>query len=243
MKHTIITLFFLFLGSQVVMAQVRRNTVEANQNQKALAANQAQLERDLAELDVFRTKLAQFEKAFSNKNISRVASLKASLLKDMQREVEQSQRKITQDQQEVAQSQSEVAGSNKELRRSRRDLRTPDGDMGDGRDLRDDRRDSKKDKKNLQDDKADLDKQIARTNRQKQIYAIIQAFSFSFDSSLREKMIANKALLDEFALTMEMDIAATRAEITEDKREALEDGRERIEDRREIRERRRRPRR
>ncbi|MEO0898089.1 MAG: hypothetical protein AAFY71_16890 [Bacteroidota bacterium] len=89
------------------------------------------------------------------------------------------------------------------------------------------------------DDKADLEQQIARTQRQKQIYNSLQAFTFSFDPSLREKALASKALFQEFADTMEKDIAATKVEIAEDKREAAEDRRERREDRRERSEKRR----
>ncbi|MEM6724757.1 MAG: hypothetical protein AAF598_12005, partial [Bacteroidota bacterium] len=108
-----------------------------------------------------------------------------------------------------------------------------DNDSKDTRDLRDDRRDRADDQRDALDDKNDLEQQIARTQRQKQIYTTLQSYTFSFDTSLREKAMDNKTLFREFVETMEMDIAATKAEIAEDKREAVEDSRERNEDRRE----------
>ena len=82
-----------------------------------------------------------------------------------------------------------------------------------------------------------MEQQIARTNKQKEIYKTLLAFTFSFEPTVQEKALANKALLGEFVSTMQMDIDATKAEIAEDKREAREDSRERREDRRERRER------
>lgn len=238
-KTTIGLLLALVLSSHFCIAQVRRNVVEASQNQQALAANKAQLERDLAELESFKTKLSQFEKAFTNKNTKQIAALKTSLLSDMQREIKQSENKIDQDKREVVQSQSETVSSAKEVKRSKYDRATPDGDIGDVRDLRDDRRDRRGDQRDAQDDKNDLQRQIAQTNRQKEIYALLKAFTFSFEPSLQQKSLANLKLLQEFATTMEKDIAATQTEIAEDKIESREDARERREDVRELRERRR----
>ncbi len=233
MKHQLILSLALFLLSNPVIAQTGRNAAEANQNQQAMAANQAQLERDINELAVFKAKLTQFETAIAGKDASKVTTLKTGLLADMRREIEQSEMKIAQDKRELTQSKSEVAASGRETNRSRLDRATIDNDSKDGYDVRDDRRDKKDDKKDAKDDKKDMEKQIARTERQKQIYAALQAFTFSFDPSLQEKVVANKALLQEFASTMEADIAATKAEVAEDKREAAEDSKERREDRRE----------
>lgn len=240
LQKPIICLFgALLFTAQLSMAQVVRNATEASQNQKAQATNQAQLDRDVNELAAFKAKLSQFEAAYAEKDFAKVASLKTSLLSDMQREIQQSENKIAQDKKEVAQSQSEAASSNRETRRSRVDRATPDGDIGDGRDVRDDRRDKRDDQRDAKDDKNDLTNQVARTNRQKEIYGVLQAFTFSAEPSLLEKAKANIALFHEFANTMERDIAATQAEIKEDKAEAREDSRERREDRREGRERRR----
>lgn len=232
-------LIAFLLTTHFSMAQVIRNGVEASQNQKALATNQAQLDRDINELTSFNAKLEQFKTAFANKNTSQVLALKASLLTDMQREIEQSENKTVQDKRELNQSQAETASSNREVKRSRYDRATPDGDIGDGRDLRDDRRDRMGDQRDAQDDRNDLKQQIARTNRQKEIYALIKTFDFSFEPSLTQKVAANMTLLQEFAATMEKDIATTKAEIVEDKMEVREDRRERREDVREVRERRR----
>jgi len=201
-----------------------------------MAENQAQLERDIQELEAFKTRLTQFEVAFKAQKAPLVASLRTELLTDMQREIEQSERKIAQDQREVGQSRNEAAGSQREVNRSKVDRKTPDRDMGDGRDVRDDRRDKRDDQRDSADDRKDLEQQIARTNRQKEIGAALQAFTFSLEPSMREKAMATIALLREFETTMEQDIAATKAEIQEDKRESMEDSRERKEDRREVRE-------
>lgn len=237
MKNLLFPFLILMLANNLAFSQVARNATEANQNQKAMATNQAQLDRDIDELNAFKNKLAQFETAFSNRNVSKVATLKSDLLNDMQREISQSEKKIAQDKQEVAQSKSEAAGSSREVRRSRRDQATPDGDIGDGRDKRDDKRDGRDDKRDAQDDINDLDQQIARTNKQKEIYQTLMAYTFSFDPNLQEKAVANKALFGTFVSTMESDIQATKAEIAEDKQEAREDSRERREDGRERRER------
>lgn len=239
MKKITFFLVSMLLMSNFVQAQRMRNATEASQNQKAMAANEAQLERDVQELKAYKVTLAEFEVAFADKNRTKIVALKSDLSNMMKREIEQSEKKIAQDQQELAQSRSELASSNRETRRSRRDLRTPDNDRKDARDLRDDRRDKRDDQRDAADDKSDLEQQIARTQRQKQIYSTLQAFTFSFDASLREKVVANKALFQEFADTMARDIAATQAEIAEDKREAAEDRRERREDRRERMEKRR----
>ncbi|MEL6133883.1 MAG: hypothetical protein AAFR59_11020 [Bacteroidota bacterium] len=238
-KHTLCLLLAVGLLASLADAQVRRNSMEARQNQQAMSANKAQLDRDEKELKEFTAKLTQFEMAFRTKNVAQVADLKKRLLLDMQREIQQSENKIAQDRREVSQSQSEKAASSRELNRSRYDRATPDRDKGDARDVRDDRRDKKGDRRDVADDRNDLSRQIARTNRQKEIYTKLQAFTFSFEPSVQEKAIAYKALLQEFSATMEKDIVATKAEIQEDKVEALEDSRERREDKREVRERRR----
>ena len=233
MKNNLLFLVALILTGSSVTAQVLRNTAESSQNRKAIELNEAQLERDIKELTVFKAQLAQFDIAFANKEIAKVATLQSELLQAMEREVWQGEQKIAQDKQEVNQSQSEVSASNRESRRSRFDRATRDNDGKDGRDVRDDRRDKKDDQRDVVDDKSDLERQIARTRRQKEILAVLKAYTFSFDPSLAEKAVANKALFQEFTATMERDIAATTAEMEEDKREAAEDSRERREDRRE----------
>lgn len=218
-------------------AQVVRNAKEATDNRKAIEIGQAQLEKDIAQLAAYKTKVNAFDGAFANKQLKKVRSLKVDILTDMRREIEQSERKIAQDKKELTQSVSEVKSSKREVRRSRRDRATPDGDVGDGRDLRDDRRDKRDDKRDARDDKADLEKQIARTARQKRILNTLEVFTFSFEPNAMEKAVANKRLMNEFIQTMEADIAATKAELIEDKRGAKEDRKERREDKRERRER------
>lgn len=233
MKKNLLLFFLMLLVSHLAFAQIGRNTIEASQNQKSMAANEAQLERDVQELVAYKAKLAEFEEAFVAKNVAKTAALKTDLVATMQREIEQSEKKIAQDQRELSQSKSEFAASNRETNRSRIDRRRGGNNVKDRRDVRDDRRDKRDDQRDAVDDKSDLEQQIARTQRQKQIYTTLQAVTFSFEPARQEKAIANKALFQEFAATMETDIAATKAEMAEDQREAAEDRRERIEDRRE----------
>ncbi|MEM6700158.1 MAG: hypothetical protein AAF599_17270 [Bacteroidota bacterium] len=233
MKKNFLLFALMLLISHLADAQIGRNRIEASQNQKAMATNKAQLERDIQELAAYKAKLAEFEKAFVAKNVAKTAALKTDLVAAMQREIEQSEKKIAQDQRELSQSKSEVAASNRETNRSRVDRRRGSSNVKDRRDVRDDRRDKRDDQRDAADDKSDLEQQIARTQRQKQIYTTLQAVAFSFEPARQEKAIANKALFQEFAATMEKDIAATKAEMAEDQREAAEDRRERREDRRE----------
>jgi len=239
MKNFLGFLLTFLLLAHCSHAQVRRNAMEAKQNKQAQVANQAQLDRDQSELKAFEAKLVQLDMALKKQDGVQIASLKKSLLADMQREIQQSEKKIAQDRREVSQSQSERASSARETNRSRYDRATPDRDLGDARDVRDDRRDQRGDRRDVVGDKNDLQRQVARTNRQKEIYAKLQVFTFSSEPALQEKVRVHKAMLQEFLSTMENDIVATKAEIQEDKREAIEDSRERREDRREIKERRR----
>ena len=234
MKNSIgLTIIILILLSGTADAQVVRNAVEAADNQEAIRIGQAQLERDIAELDEFRSKLAAFEIAFQNRDVEQARILKIDIVSDMQREINQSERKISQDRDEVRESTSERNASNREVRRSQRDV----ADNGSAtsqevRRLRDDRRDRRDDQRDLNDDKSDLENQIARTARQKFILNSLKAVNFSFDLSIREQVIANKRLIHEFVQTMEADITATRIELSEDNGEVREDRRERREDRR-----------
>ncbi|MEM6725943.1 MAG: hypothetical protein AAF598_18010, partial [Bacteroidota bacterium] len=159
MKIKAFVLLSIVLMSQSAFAQLRRNTTEASQNKKAMAANEAQLERDVQELAAFKTKLSIFENAFAEKNEPQVKALKADLTNMMQREISQSEQKIAQDKQEVAQSKQEVASSNREVGRSRVDRATPDNDRKDTRDLRDDSRDLAEEQRDAVDDKNYLEQQ------------------------------------------------------------------------------------
>lgn len=220
-------------------AQGVRNMQEAGMNNKAIKVGEEQLERDIAELAAFKTKVKGLETALGTKSIEKVKTLKKDIVSDMYREINQSEQKLAQAKQEVVQSQAEVRSSNRELRRSRRDRASRDGDIGDGRDLRDDRRDKRDDQRDAADDRMDLDKRIALASRQKQIMNTLEAFSFSVEPASKEKAIANIRIMNEFIELMEKDIAATKIELAEDKAEKREDRRERFEDRRERRERKR----
>ncbi len=237
MKRIILlTLILIITIPNVNYAQVVRNAKEAKDNRQAIRVSKAQLERDVAQLNAVKAKVAAFENAFKDRQLRKVKALKKDIITDMHREIEESERKIVQDKKELGQSRSEVNSSRREVRRSRRDRFNADGDIGEGRDLRDDRRDKRDDRRDARDDKKDLEKQQARTARQKQILATLEAYTFSFTPTVREKALANKKLMHEFIQTMEADITETKVELGEDRIEKVEDGRERREDRRERRE-------
>ncbi|MEL7122319.1 MAG: hypothetical protein AAFO07_22935 [Bacteroidota bacterium] len=230
-------ILLVMFSTNVSQAQVIRNASEASTNRKAIKTGEQQLEKDIAQLAAFKTKVEAFKTAFYAENLDKVVALKGDIVTDMKREIEQSERKIAQDKQELSQSQAEVRSSNREVRSSRRDLNNRDGDLGERRDLKDDRRDKRDDQRDARDDQTDLQVQIARTMRQKEILNTLQAFTYSLAPTAKEKAIANMKLMNEFINTLEADIATTKAELAEDKREMSEDRRERREDKRERRER------
>ena len=133
-------IFLVMVLVQNSHAQVLRNVKEATDDKTAIKVDRAQLDKDMAQLEAFKNKIAAIEEAFANKKMAKVKSLKQDIMTDMRREIEQSERKITQDEKELVQSRSEVNSSRREVRRSRRDRVNNDGDVGEGRDLRDDRR-------------------------------------------------------------------------------------------------------
>ncbi|SNR14523.1 hypothetical protein [Tenacibaculum jejuense] len=220
---------FLSLTSLLVSAQNLGDKKERFDNKYAVVTGKQQLKKDIHQLEVFKKKIIAFEEAFIGHETKRVNLLKADILSDMKREIKQSERKINQNRVELKQSKIELRNSKRELKRTKRNaLRR--NTVQNRKELRDEKRDTKDDRRDLRDDKRDLETQIARTNRQKEIYKKIKAFNFSnIKASGKRKLMTNSKLLNDFAKTMEADITATKIELKEDFKEMNEDRIERRE--------------
>lgn len=225
MKNTFILLGFLIGLSFNINAQAVRNANEAKNNQRQIKVSQEELDRDIRELAHFKAKLADLENAWGKKQIKKVNKIKASLLKEMEREISQSRIKLKDDAREIAESKSELNSESRELRQDRRKFSSQRTAANDRSDRRDDARD-------LSDDKQDYRTQAAVLAKQEEILKILKIYNFSTNDYRLERGMKNKQLIHEFVSTMESDIVLTKLELKEDYREAGEDRRERIEDRR-----------
>ena len=231
MKTKIIISGLVLMCGVTLQAQ---NVKEAIQNTKQITEGKKNLERDIKELEAFKVKITALSTAFEAKNPEKSNELKASIVKDMIREVGQSGEKAKKARMEIAQSSSEVRSERREIRRDRED-----SDRG-RYDRRDDERDLARDKANARDDRRDrrddirdFQEQIDRAERQAAILEKLKDYQFAYGSSEMEKAIAQKALLVEFQNSLQQDVVATQRELGEDVRESREDRRERRDDRNE----------
>ncbi|WP_299682376.1 hypothetical protein [uncultured Tenacibaculum sp.] len=225
----IMTVAFLSLTCSLTNAQNLKDKKEKLDNKYAIAIGKKQLRKDIRQLEAFEKKITAFEDAFISHNTKRVKALKIDILSDMKREIKQSERKIEQDRIELKQSQTELRNSKREFNKSKRDVLRRNSAKN-RREFRDEKRDKNNDRRDLIDDKRDLKIQIARTERQKEIYKEIKAFNFlAKRASGKRKLMTNSKLLNEFAKTMRADITSTKKELKEDYQEMNEDKRERRE--------------
>lgn len=219
------------LVSTSIQAQ---NTREAIQNTKQILTGKKMLERDVKELADFSAKVTTFTRFYNARKTAEANRLKASLVKDMVREVRQSEAKAKKARREVNQSTREVISERKEISDNKKDSRRTTYDR------RDDKRDMARDRANLRDDKRDrrddvrdLKQQIVRAERQAKILKGLQSYNFAFGENDLLKARIYKKMITDFEETMKADVAATRIELQEDRREAKEDRRERRDDRNE----------
>lgn len=234
-----INLFIAFAAlvfSLPLKAQIRSNVEKAADHQQ-IAVDKHQLERDSKELAAFEGKLKLAEKAWKARNVNTLNKLRAELVDDMQREIEQSERKLNQAQKEVKESNSEIRSDNREIRRDKKDASRGRDRADDRRDLARDRHDRRDDIRDRRDDVNDRAERKRRLENQKKIYATLKAYNFSLDGPSKEKAQTNKKLLHSFLATMKADLNETKEELREDKGELREDRRETRDDRRERRER------
>ncbi|WP_299525647.1 hypothetical protein [Winogradskyella sp.] len=209
-----------------------QNAKEAVQNTKQIVEGKKMLERDIKELGVFKAQLELLNRSFETKNSDEVNQLKANIVADMVREVEQSGEKAKKARREIAQSSAEVRSDRREIRRNREDSERGRYDRDDDRrDMARDRVNKRDDKRDRRDDVRDFEQQIARADRQAEILKTLKSYNFTFDNS--EDALAKKQLVLDFAGSMQQDIEATKRELAEDNRERNEDRRERRDDRNE----------
>ena len=211
-----------------------QNIKEAVQNSKQIIEGKKNLERDSKELAAYKLKINAFNNAFKIRNLSKSNELKASILTDMIREVQQSGVKAKKARLEIAQSSAEIRSDRREIRRDKEDSKK-------GRfDSKDDKKDLNRDKANMRDDKRDrrddirdFEDQIKRAERQATILKSLKGYRFSYSTERLGEAEVNKKLLHEFLQTLQADIIATKKELNEDIRESREDSRERRDDRNE----------
>lgn len=232
MKKTTIILSLILPVYTASMAQPARNRAERTGDREQVAVGKAQLERDSQELETFKSKLLEFESAWEKGDNARISILKNDLINDMKREISQGEAKKRQDVREVAGSKSEVRSERREVRTDRRRVAAPGHRPGERAELAADRIDRADDRKDLSDDRRDYANQAVLLARQKEILSKLENFTFSREAGMAEKAVGNKALIKEFAATMEADIAFTRKELLEDRGEIREDRRETRDDRR-----------
>ena len=235
MKKTMRLFVIALMIGSFVNAQ---NAREAINNTKQIIEGQKMLERDEAELKTFRAKLGQLKSAVNSDDQAEIRRLKADLVTDMAREVEQSGVKAKKARIEIAQSSAEIRTDNREIRRDR-------NDSNNGRfDRRDDEKDLARDKANRRDDRRDrrddirdMQQIINNAEKQVQLLQTIRDYDFTIDTPSREAFVARKRLVKssfmDFIDTMKADIASTKRELAEDNRERREDRRERRDDRQE----------
>ena len=104
--RTVAILFLLTILCESVWAQ---NTRERIQNQAQITRGKKNLERNQKELQAFQAKMVQFKEAYENEDAAQVNQLKAQLIGDMKREIQQTKVKLEQ--------------AKREDRRERRDIR------------------------------------------------------------------------------------------------------------------------
>lgn len=213
-----------------------QNVKEAVQNTKQLAQGKQMLERDVKELASMKTKLGMFNTAFDGQDATKVNGLKADILTDMAREVNQSGQKAQMARREISQSSAEIRSDRREIRNNREDSKRGRFDRKDDkRDMARDQANKRDDRRDRRDDVRDFEQQISRAERQAAILEALKAYEFNFSDANNAN--AKKLLVGEFVTLMEQDVAATKRELSEDSREAREDRRERRDDRNERNER------
>ncbi|MCB0706333.1 MAG: hypothetical protein KDC34_13535 [Saprospiraceae bacterium] len=229
-RHLLFAAFIMCLAPTFLNAQVITNTKERSQDRAQIHQSQAQLDRDTRELQDMRMSRDRIVEAHLTNDLASVRAIKGDILRDMQREIDQSKVKLNQAKVEVGQSQQEVHSENREIRRDRADRRHPNGDARDDRrDIRNDRQDRRDDVRDVQDDRMDRNRRADILNRQQDIYQTLVAYEFTLDANGKAKL----ALVDEFINLMEEDKQLTYSELREDRGELREDRGEARDDRHE----------
>ncbi len=235
-KFTVLVLSALLLhaGANTVFAgqdkdKKKDHDKAGNAAERALdnkQINQAvkSLERDPKELAKFEGHLADFDQAIKADKPDKARGIHQELVKDMTREVDQADAKAKQAKAEVTQSATEVKREGKDV--------IQDLQQGDVKKAVGEVTDVLKDAVDKKDDKHDLQKASGRAERMNTILEKSRAVKLSFKPEDKATMDAHRADLTEFARLMQMDIAATKAELNEDRQERKEDRQETRKDKR-----------
>lgn len=217
MNRSLIVTLLMVAAPALATGQAARNAHEAVVDNRQVALDRAQLERDAVEMTEFKKLVRGLEDAHEDRMVKRYREANARVHAAMQREIEQARRKTAQAGHEVRQDRREWRGERVEA-----DVTGDPRDYGqaidDRHDLRDDRRDRRA--------RADVLRDMERVAQ--------EAASLENDlvPGRREKIARNEALAREFLSLMQEDAAATAGELSEDRRERREDRRERRTDRR-----------
>jgi hypothetical protein len=216
-----LALMALCIGAQ---AQVKKDQAEKHQDKVQIVKGQEMLDRDMAELDMFRKNLKSFVDVYNAINVKEMERLRAEILTDMDREIAQAEQKLVADRREVASSRREVKSDQREIKEHQED--------GEHKRAAGDRKDRRDDSRDLADDKSDMTKQHERLRRMREIRKELESVLITQKPmGQREGLV--RVLVEEFIGLMEQDIAETKAEIQEDRMELQEDRQESREGKRE----------
>ena len=207
----------LLLIAPLAFAQAPRNAHEAAVDNRQIAVDKAQLERDATEVGEFDQLVRALADAREDRMVKRYRDANARLQAAMEREIAQARRKVGQDGHEVGQDRREWRGEHVEANVT--------GNPRDYAQAVDDRHD-------LRDDRRDRRSSAERLQAMERIAAEATALAGDLAPGRREKIDRNQALAREFLSVMQEDLAATKVELSEDHRERREDRRERRTDRR-----------
>jgi hypothetical protein len=224
----------VLLSATSVHAQVGRDVVERGSNRAQISTGKEALERDGKEVESFASQVASFEQAVAKGDGAQANQSLAALSPLMQTEVEQGGAKAEAAKREVAGSASETGSNRRESRRNRDDSNAMGRSDDDTADAVRDGVNRADDARDVADDKKDLEAIAQRTQRQQQITQQVAGTPIALDSDAgRQQASEQVAMMKEFEKLMRADLAATEAEIQEDRKEAGEDRRETRDDVRE----------
>jgi hypothetical protein len=209
---TVLVLLLAMPAATFANSDPVRNTAERRQDHRQLAVDRTWAVRDANELREFEAMTASLKDALQDRMSSRYRDTNETLLRAMDREIEQASVK-------AAQAAHEARTSRREARNERMEAAT----SGDGRDLLqaiDDRHD-------LRDDRRDRDTAFARHDEMARIGTMAGALQNEIDRGDRSAMKRNLTLAEQFVAVMRRDLAATGRESTEDRAELREDRKDR----------------
>ena len=214
MRRHLLTAIVLLAVPVLAGAQAPRNAHEAAVDNRQIALDKTQLDRDIAEVAAFETLLGRLDQ---NGPTVRYVEASHEVRAAMAREIEQARRKAGQDAHEVNQSRREARGEQIEASVSAAPRNVAQA-VDDRHDKRDDRR--------------DRHESVTRLQQMERLASQSSALQTALARGDVNAMRSNTTLAREFLSLMRDDVAETRVELSEDRGERREDRRERRSDRR-----------